>query len=411
MPRPGGSSARKDTAPERILAALRRHGPLSRATLGRIAALSPAAVSTAVAALMADGLLLEAGVEGGDAASGPGRPGTLLQFNPAVGRAIGVWVGLDRVVLQLADFAGNAIVSREEKVAISRMDAEGLVTALAARISAFRDEAAAQDELLGLGIAFQGFVDRAAGRLVWSPVTPLTNLPLARMMEEATGLPVEIDNDASAMASAVVIEDASLRNGVTACVLLGDGVGLGLVVDGEPMRGPGGGGVEFGHIQLSPSGPQCRCGARGCVEAYAADYALYRDALLLAGRLPLRETRQPDEADMLLLADAARGGDFALGELFNNAARRIAQGVSTLINLFQPDNVVLCGPGVRAWDLLEPGIRQGLEANAIQRVAASTRLLARPFRRELMTEGVIHAVLGRFDRSARSARAAQTSAG
>jgi predicted NBD/HSP70 family sugar kinase len=387
----------------RLLDLLRRQGPQSRATLGRAIGLSPASISALIATLIADDILVEAGAESPEAPSGPGRPGTLVGFNPAIGHVIGLWVGLDRIALRMADFSGNTIVAREEFAAISHLGAEALVTALATRIEAFRREICEQEGIdkravLALGVAFQGFVDRQAGSLVWSPVTPNTDLPLARMLSEATGLPVDIDNDASAMAYAITCENRDLQHGITACIMLGDGVGMGVFIDGEPLRGSHGGGIEFGHIPLNPDGPQCRCGARGCVESYLADYAQYRDALALSHRLPPMAGRQPSEAEMAEIVRRADAGDRAMVVLLENAGRMLAQGVTSLIHLFQPRAIVFCGPGMRAWAHLERGLRAGLVRYAIPDLARAVAISARPFETEFLTQGVILGALGEIDR-------------
>lgn len=388
---------RKDAARLRLLDTLRRQGPQSRAALGRLLALSPASISGLTATLIAENLLVDAGIEPSDTASGPGRPGILVGFNPALGHVIGLWVGLDRIALHLSDFAGRMIAAREENVGISHLPVDELVAVLAARVALFRQDFAENLRVMALGIAFQGFVDRAEGRVVWSPVTRNVDIPLRQRMEQETGLPVEIDNDASAMAYAITCADRDLQHGVTACVMLGDGVGLGVFIDGEPLRGSHGGGIEFGHIPLNPDGPQCRCGARGCVESYLADYAQYRDAHAFSGTAPLL-ARQPGEADMAAIIARADSGERAVVALLENAGRMLSQGVTTLIHLFQPRAVVFCGPGVRAWHHIERGLSDGLRRHTIPGLAREIAISARPFGPELLTQGVILNALGRIDR-------------
>lgn len=347
---------------------------------------------------MAEGLLIEIGAEAAELNSGPGRPGTLIGFNPEIGHAIGIWVGLDRIALHLTDFSGRTLMVREEAVSLSQLGIPDLVSVLAARIAALRVEAGRDLAILGLGVAFQGFVDRAEGRVVWSPVTVNADIPLAALLEEATGIPVEIDNDASSMAYAVTCDNRDLQQGVTACVMLGDGVGLGVFIDGKPLRGTHGGGIEFGHIPLNPDGPQCRCGARGCVESYLADYALYRDALAVSTAIRPIASRQPDEADMAGIVARADAGDRAMIGLLENAGRMLSQGIATLIHLFQPRAIVFCGPGMRAWAHVERGLQDGLRRYAIAGLAREVAIVARPFEPEFLTHGIILSSLGQADR-------------
>lgn len=391
-------SRRREGGRLRLLEILRRQGPQSRAAFGRILGLSPASITALISALISEGLLVEAGAEPSDPQAGPGRPATLVGFNPAVGHVIGLWVGLDHLVLHLSDFSGRTIASSEETVAISRLPAPALVEVLAARIAAFRAEFCCGLTVLALGVAFQGFVDRQTGTVIWSPVTGNTDMPLAAALGEATGLPVELDNDASAMAYAITCGNRDLQHGITACVMLGDGVGVGVFIDGEPLRGSHGGGIEFGHVPLTPDGPQCRCGARGCVESYIADYALYRDALALSTDTPPMSGRQPSEAEMKAIIARADAGDRAITAMLENAGRMLAQGVTTLIHLFRPRSIVFCGPGLRAWSHLERGLNDGLRRYAIPNLAREVAISAHPFETAFLTQGVILAALGQIDR-------------
>lgn len=392
-------SGKRDDARARLLEALRRNGSQSRATIGRLLGMSPSSISGLTSKLIEEGLLEDIGTDSSDPQTGPGRPGALIGFNPGRGLIIGLWVGLDRIALHLADFAGSTLALAEDSVALSRLSPEALVATLAASIAAFRLKHAPAGEVLAIAVAFQGFVDREQGVVTWSPVTPHADLPLAEALREATGLMVVIDNDASAMAHAILIAEKELRSGVTACVMIGDGVGLGVFIDGEPLRGRRGGGIEFGHIPLDPDGPQCRCGSRGCVESYLADYALLRDAMAItAFAEPIRHL-YPGEREMQALAARADEGERAIVGLIENAGRVLSQGVATLIHLFQPRAIVFCGPGMRAWAHLERGLADGLKRYAIPGLARDVSLSARPFRAEMMTRGIVLSVLGEIDRT------------
>lgn len=391
-------SRRREGGRLRVLDALRRQGPQSRAEFGRITGLSPASITALISALIGEGLLIEAGMEVPDLQAGPGRPATLVSFNPAVGHVIGLWVGLDRLVLHLADFSGKILAASEETIALSQLSAQALVDRLAERITQFKERFCPTGAVLALGVAFQGFVDRQAGTVIWSPVTRNADLPLAAALTEATGLPVELDNDASAMAYAITCGNRDLQRGITACIMLGDGVGVGVFIEGEPLRGHHGGGIEFGHIPLTPDGPQCRCGARGCVESYLADYAQYRDALALSTDTPPLKGRQPSEAEMQAIVARAAAGDRAIIAMLEHAGRMLAQGVTTLIHLFQPRTIVFCGPGMRAWPHIERGLGDGLRRYAIANLARNVTISALPFETTFLTQGVILGALGQIDR-------------
>jgi predicted NBD/HSP70 family sugar kinase len=399
MPLSSNRPAKRDDARTRLLDALRRNGSQSRATVGRLLGMSPSSISGLTSRLIEEGLLEDIGVDISDPQTGPGRPGALVGFNRAHGLVIGLWVGLNRIALHLTDYAGGTLALVEESIAISRLDPEALVAALAGRIDAFCAAHAPNGNIMAVAVAFQGFVNRELGMVQWSPVTPHTDLALASALKEATGLTVFIDNDASAMAYAILIAEKDLQWGTTAFVMVGDGVGLGVFVDGEPLRGQRGGGIEFGHIPLDPDGPQCRCGSRGCVESYLADYALLRDAMTMTAFVEPIGSMYPGEREMEALTTRADAGEKAVAALFHNAGRVLSQGVATLIYLFQPRKIVFCGPGMRAWKHLERGLSEGLTRYAIPGLARNVSISSRPFDAELTTRGAILSALSEVDRA------------
>lgn len=401
------SMGRRDLARHKVLEALRASRAMPRAMLGRQTGLSPASISAITGQLIEEGTLIERSAAVPDGGAGPGRPGINLEFDPAIGVVIGLWVGLDRIVLDMTDYSGRPVASTSESLPLHDRDADDLVAILASRIRHFAVAAAGGRTVLGLGVSFQGFVDTHAGLLIWSPVVAGRNVAVRDALAQLTGLLVEIDNDAGAMAYALAHREPQLKNGIAACIMLGDGVGLGLLVNGESLRGSRGGGNEFGHVQIAPNGPQCRCGARGCVESYLADYALYRDAQALGDVSAAINPRQPTEAEMQALLARALAGDRGLNRLLAQSGRMLARGVATLIHLLQPGRIVFCGPGVRAWPLIEPAFREGLAEHAIAELSALTQLSVSPFEPSLLTEGVVLRMLQRVDRqsAARPARA------
>src|SRR2546429_6269986 len=137
--------------------------------------------------------------------------------------------------------------------------------------------------------------------------------------------------------------------------MVGLGIGMGVVVGGEARWGAG---SEIGHVKLAPDGPQCRCGQRGCIEAYLADYALYRDARTFLD-LPPAASQQPSEAQMALLRERALGGDPRLEQLFGQAGRALAEAVAATISGLRPPHVILAGPGPPAFEMMRraPGER------------------------------------------------------
>ncbi len=247
-----------------------------------------------------------------------------------------------------------------------------------------------------IGLACQGYVDTRHGVVAWSPVLGTRDLPLAAGLNRRLGKPVLIENDASAMAFAIAQRHPVLRSGRTACLMIGDGVGLGFLVQGELYRGARSGGSEFGHVRLRRSGPQCRCGGRGCIEAFLADYALHRDAQLIDHR-PAPTALMPTEDAMSSIVAQARAGDPALLNLFREAGEVLGDAAGILVQTLEPDHIVICGPGTRAMDLLRPSFEAALESQTIPELRSLATIHVVESSMDILTDGVVMQALRELD--------------
>src|SRR6187402_2067653 len=270
---------------------LRRQGPLPRVELARSTGLSFPAVSGLTSRLIAEELLCETETaatpwsddpddEDPDGLNGRrrGRPAVLLTLNPEFGRIIAVSLRMNLIETLIADFSGFSLAQSRLEIATRALDADALCDLVIAQIDAMLEATATpRHRLLGIGIALQGIVNADTGRHLWSPALSVTDVDLVKPVRQAFDAEVVMANDAVAVALALAAAEPSLAQGLSATIMVGHGVGMGIVVDGE-ARWDAGAGSEIGHIKLGSNGPQCRCGQRGCIEAHLADYALYRDA-------------------------------------------------------------------------------------------------------------------------------------
>jgi predicted NBD/HSP70 family sugar kinase len=398
----------------RLVEVLRRQGPSPRVELARSTGLSFPAISAITSKLMAEELLCEAETEMGAAMSWPddtdeedadglngrrrGRPAVLLTLNPAFGRIIAVSLRMNLIETLIADFSGSGLAQSRLALATRALDVGALCDLVIAQIDAMLHATATpRDRLLGIGIALQGIVNADTGRHLWSPALSITDVDLAEPVRQAFGVEVVMANDAVAVALALAAAEPALAQGLSATIMVGHGVGMGVVLDGEARWGVGAG-SEIGHVKLAPDGPQCRCGQRGCIEAYLADYALYRDARTFLD-LPPAESQQPSEAQMALLRQRAMGGDPRLEHLFRQAGRALAEAVAATISVLRPHHVILAGPGLKAFDMMRRAYEERLDQAVLPWLLKSTAIHVRPSESVTIVDGMVRRTLRVVDRN------------
>jgi predicted NBD/HSP70 family sugar kinase len=406
------SSVARGSNRARLVEVLRRQGPSPRVELARSTGLSFPAISAITSRLMAEELLCEAETETGAATSWSddtdeedadglngrrrGRPAVLLTLNPAFGRIIAVSLRMNLIETLIADFSGSGLAQSRLELATRALDAGALCDLVIAQIAAMLDATATpRHRLLGIGIALQGIVNADTGRHLWSPALSITDVDLAKPVRQAFGAEVVMANDAIAVALAFAAAEPALAQGLSATIMVGHGVGMGVVVDGEARWGAG---SEIGHVKLTPDGPQCRCGQRGCIEAYLADYALYRDARTFLD-LPPAVSQQPSEAQMALLRERALGGDPRLEHLFRQAGRALAEAVAATISVLRPHHVILAGPGLQAFDMMRRAYEEWLDQAVLPWLLKSTAIHVRPTGSATIVDGMVRQTLRVVDRN------------
>ncbi|MGW3098380.1 ROK family protein [Streptomyces sp. NPDC001102] len=336
-----------------VLQRLYFDGPLSRFELGPATGLSSGSVSNVVADLVADGLVEEAGSVDSDG----GRPRTLLRVAPGAGHMIGVDVGETRVRVELFDLTLTELARAERPLEQQRYEVEVIVGHIRDGIAEVLDEAGIPPEqLLGVGIGVPGIVERTPdrGAVVHGQTIGWDAVPLESLLRTTSRLPDSvryfIDNGAKTLGQAEMWFGAGrgARNAIV--VLFGSGVGACLVTP-EVEHGRA---VEWGHLTVRVRGRRCRCGALGCLEAYAGAESLLDRWREEGGRPPEGADEETALSAMLAAAYPSGGGTadpVALGVL-EETAEYLGAGLSDLINLFQPERILIGG-----WGGLQLGAR------------------------------------------------------
>ncbi|MBU4335034.1 MAG: ROK family transcriptional regulator [Actinobacteria bacterium] len=322
-----------------ILDVVRASRTISRVELATATGLTQATVSTVVRRLIDEGLVVEVG----RGASTGGKPRTLLAIEPTARYALGVQLGTDGTTFVLADL-GGAIVSRWRRGALVGTDPGHAVGTIAAEVDGIVERSGIdRRRLTGLGVVAPGPL-QAGTRIVLAqpPMTAWVDFPVRERLEAATRLPVLLDNDATATAAGLYWADGIAPTTTLAALFMGQGVGAGLLTGGRVFRGASGNAGEVGHVTVDLDGPVCWCGNRGCVEALAGPAAVVERAR--AAGVDLGDDDRPVLAAFGALARLALAGDRVALDLVEDSARYLAVAAHTLVNVVDPDLLVLTGP-------------------------------------------------------------------
>src|SRR5580704_2926807 len=369
MPRPSTTTVRdlRKSNRSRALWQVFLNGPLTRQEVGTLAGLSPATVSNLVAALEADGVVVEVGLED----SNGGRPRGLLQVNPQYGYVIGVDVGETAFLVELFDF-GLRLRARHTSVTdMTVLDPEDAVSHIADGIEAvIAGSGVGARSVLGGGGAVPGLVEDREDAVVHGQSVGWDAVPLEAMLRGRTALPILVDNGAKTLGQAERWFGAARGTDNAVIALLGIGVGACIIGNGELYRGATSSAGEWGHTTVVVGGRTCRCGAEGCLEAYVGAGAIVARYEQIKRR---RVTTSPAELEGRVAAIIeARDRDQAAAQVLDETVTYLGAGLADLVNLFNPERVVVGG-----W------LGQALSDELLPRIceAAGRKALRLPFSR------------------------------
>jgi predicted NBD/HSP70 family sugar kinase len=330
-----------------VLHAIRRSTGISRVELGELTGLAAQTVTNICRRLLDQGLI----VEGDKARAARGKPRVLLRVNGPARCAIGVHVDPAVTTITMMDLAGNTVATQRFRTP-SPLDPDHVVHAVA---DAVNDMVSTQERgrelVVGVGVAVPGPVDLSRGEVVDPPHLPSWHhVPLRERLAAATGLPVVMDKDVIAAATAEKWAGTLSDAATSAIIYLGTGIGAGLVVDGRIVRGVSDNAGEMRHIVVDPDGPPCVCGQRGCVNV-----TITSEALMAQARRRRVFRGSPGTPTLDDLYDLAAAGRRPALEVVQDAAAGVARAVLVITNLLDVDRVILGGP---YWPRIEPYVME-----------------------------------------------------
>ena len=320
----------------RVLNCIRGMGEASRTDIAAALKLSPATVTFVTSGLMAGDLIEEVSSADAPDTSRRGRPRVALRLRKGTFYVAGIKIARDDMSILLLDFDGQEVTHLTTKLPQPRMAPEELVKIIRDGVTtACQQIGSGIDMLAGITIGLAGQVDAAKTFVHWSSSMTERNIDFGALLAEHIPCAAFVENDANLVAKAEQLfgEARGLKNFLV--VTVEHGVGLGIVLDGHLHRGERGCGAEFGHTKVALHGADCQCGQQGCLEAYIGSYALLSRADEIMSGENIRTVRD--------LVHHARDGNSQAGRILDEAGQMFGLGLSNLINLFDPERIILSG--------------------------------------------------------------------
>lgn len=338
-----------------VLDTIRTESPISRAKLSERTGLNKTTVSSLVNELIQDHLVHEIG----PGESSGGRKPLLLLFRENAGFAIGLDIRIDAISAILTDLTGTI----QERF-VAKLDSTHADLVISEVIRCVQELSSRAPEspygIVGVGVGVPGIVD-GSGNVLFAPNLNWSNVPLQSLLAESLELPVVINNEANAGAVGELQFGAGQDARNLLYISVSHGIGTGIILNGELYRGSSGFAGEAGHFSINADGPACSCGNSGCWELYASEKALIRESKSLLAGTSFYE----DQMNLEMLQELASQGQTAIQEAFVQLGHYLGVGIANLINLFNPQRIVIGNHIALIEEEITPSMRATVEQRSL----------------------------------------------
>ncbi|HQU93521.1 MAG TPA: ROK family transcriptional regulator, partial [Pyrinomonadaceae bacterium] len=325
-----------------LLHLIRERQPISRVEIGKLTGLRPGTISSIVNRLIKKGVIFE----GAEGPSSGGRKPTYLNINAEAAYVLAIDIGVRDTTYAVSDFNGRIL---KQKNLITEGDARDFIGRVASDINALIKSSYSRVKFAGVGVSVPGLIRRDKGEVAVSPNLGWSGLPIKQLLEDKLELPVYVENDANAAAFSELwygpLDEIKVKT--LLYILVVDGLGCGLIINGELHVGSKVGMGGFGHMCIEPNGELCSCGRKGCWETLASESAtIARYHRLMSNKNGSITTSITD-----IIAQANRGEEKALAALVATA-EYLGEGIASLAHGLSPETVVIGGDIAAAWPLI-----------------------------------------------------------
>ncbi|MGD9631322.1 MAG: ROK family protein [Pyrinomonadaceae bacterium] len=338
-----------------LLHLIRERQPISRVDIARTTGLRPGTISSIVNRLIRKGVIFE----GAEGPSSGGRKPTYLNINAENAYVLAIDIGVRDTAFAISDFNGRILKQRNM---ITEGDPHDFVDRLAEHIGKLVKAEYSRVSFAGVGVSVPGLIRRETGEVAVSPNLGWNNLPLRSLLEERLKLPVYVENDANSAAFSELwygpLDEIKVKT--LLYILVVDGLGCGLIINGELHVGSKVGMGGFGHMCIEPNGEVCSCGRKGCWETLASESAtIARYHRLMSNKNGSITTSITD-----IIAQANRGDEKAVAAL-TGTAEYLGEGIASLAHGLSPETVVIGGEIAAAWPMIGPIIKGRVKSRYI----------------------------------------------
>ncbi|ANQ22055.1 transcriptional regulator [Vibrio natriegens] len=361
MAQPGHIDHIKQINAGRVYKLIDLKGPISRIDLSKQSELAPASITKITRELIEAHLIHETTVQ---EATSRGRPAVGLQVNNVGWQFLSMRLGRGYLTIALHELGGDVLI--DTKIEIHELDQDDVLERLLYEIDEFFQTYADQlDRVTSIAITLPGLVNSEQGIVLQMPHYNVENLALGPEIYKATGLPVFVANDTRAWALAEKLFGHSKENENSVLISIHHGLGAGIILDGRVLLGRHGNIGELGHIQIDPNGKRCHCGNIGCLETVASSQAIREEVVRRIADGEASSLAEQEEMSIESICEAAANGDPLAVDVIEKLGRYLGSAIAIVINLFNPEKILIGGVINQAKDILYPAIRRCIEEQSL----------------------------------------------
>ena len=358
-----------------ILRVIREQSPISRSEIVEKTDLTAATVSRIVNKLIKFKLVTETGY----AESKGGRKAVLLELIAESVLTIGIDIEIDEIAAVVIDLDGNTLLDKQT-VLKGKIDKEYILTKVKEIITFLLSDQSYSKKIIGIGIGMHGLVDSENGVSIFPPAFGWTDFPLASIISEEYALPVSLENNVRALTLAEKWFGLAKNLNNFICLKLGTGIGSGIYINDNIYRGSSNSAGEIGHTMVDENGPLCTCGNYGCLESMASIPAIIkRTAKALkqgaASEINSLIDNKIEELNLQIIIQAAKQGDHLSRQILQEVGHYLGISISSLVNILNPEAVIISGELVRAGDFFMASLKSTLENRALTYPAKHFRII------------------------------------